>query len=230
MIKIIYNPGQAFRELKEAEKFPLMSLLILLTIALINNILLIPVTTKIIELTFSSMPISETQMEFTMALMYKMRYLQVLGSIFSYMFMLVAYTLLIWVLTKITKIKLSFGKAFELMINCCFVLAVGGLINTIILYARGLENITNMYEISLTGLNLFTSTESVGVVFYTFLSLINPFYIWFLALLTIGLMKIAETKLNKAFITGIIFWIIIIAFPVVMIFFSQVVMKSRGLM
>ena len=231
LLKIFYNPKSAFQDLKNAEKFPWMSLLLLLIIVIINNILMIPVSTKVVELTFTSMqiPISDAQLETSMQLVYKLRYLQVAGSVFTYMFMLTIYTLIVWILTKIAKQSISFQKAFELIIHCCFVIAIGGLVNTFILYYQGIENIQNMYEISLTGLNLLTSTASVGAPFYTFLSLINPFYIWFLVLLTLGLAVLTEAKFIKALAISLIFWIMIIAFPVIVIYFTQLFMQRKGL-
>ena len=234
ILKVLYSPFKAFSALKSSEKFPLMSLILLLVIVAINNILMIPVTAKVMELTFSSIqiPLSEgqtNQMDTMMQMMYKLRYLQALGAVFTYCFMLVVYTLIIWILTKIAKQSLTFQKAFELMIHCSFVLALGALVNVFVLYAQGIENITNMYEISLTGLNLLTSADQAGVTFYTFLSLINPFYVWFLILLTIGIAKLTETKISKAFIPAFLFWAIIIAFPVVMVFISQQIIQKTGL-
>ena len=234
ILKILYNPVKAFRELKSSEKFPVMSLILLLIVVIINNILMIPVTFKVLELTFSSIqiPLNDAQtdrMESVMQMTYKLRYLQVVGAVFSYLFMLVIYTLIIWILTKIAKQSLSFSKAFELIIHCCFILTIGALVNTFILYGQGIENIRNIYEVSLTGLNLLTSSEQVGVTFYTFLTLINPFYVWFLVLLTLGLATLADLKIVKAFVTAFIFWAILIAFPVVMIYFSQLLMQKSGL-
>jgi len=231
LIKVIYSPVKVFRKMKNMEKFPAMSLIVLLIVVVINNILMIPVTTKIFELTFSSMqiPVSDDQVEKAMLMLHKMRYLTAVGAVFTYCFTLVVYTLIIWVFTKIAKLSLSFSKAFELIIHCCFILVIGSLVNTFILYYQGIENITNIYKISLTGLNLLTSTEQVGVTFYTFLSLINPFYIWFLFLLTLGLATLADVKFSKAFFPCFLFWIIIIVFPVVTIYFSQMIMQRSGL-
>ena len=231
VIKMFYSPSKAFGELKNAEKFPFLSLIVLLTVIVINTILMIPVSTKVAELTLlsTSMPISDEQMAYTMEFMHKIRYLTMIGSIFSYMFIIVVYSALIWVISKMAKCTLSFQKAFELIIHCYFALAIGGLVNTFILYYRGIENIDNIYEISFTGLNLLTSTESVGVIFYTFLTLINPFNVWLLALLTVGVAKLSDIKFSKAFIISFIFWAILIAFPVFTLYFSQTFLKSKGL-
>ena len=127
------------------------------------------------------------------------------------------------------KQSLSFQKAFELIIHCCFVLAIGDLVSAFIIYGQGIENIKSMYEISLTGLNLLTSVEQVGVPFYIFLTLINPFQVWFLVLMTVGLGILADLKFSKAFITCFIFWVILIAYAVVIIYFSQLFTQKIGL-
>lgn len=232
LLKIFYSPVMAFRAMKDTEKFPTMSLIILLVIVIINNILMIPVTSKVSELSFSSMGVqmSDEQMEYALQIMHKFRYLSALSGVLSYCFMLVIYTLIIWVFTKIAKCKVSFQKTLELVIHCCFVVVIGSLVNTFILYYQGIETIENMYEISLTGLNVLTSSESVGVVLYTFLSLINPFQVWFLALLTVGMAILADVKYDKAFFISFIFWAIITAFPVIVIFFTHSLLQSSGLM
>ena len=231
LLQIFYRPKAAFQALKDSEKFPTMSLIFLLIIVTINNILMIPVTTKVSELTLSTMAmqIGEDQMEYASLLLYKMRYLTVIFGIFSYGIMLLIYTLLIWIISKISKCTLSFQKTFELMIHCCFVIAIGSLINTLLLYGQGIENIDSIYKVSLTGLNLLTTPESVGVTLYTFLTLINPFQIWFLFLLTVGAAVLADIKYSKAYIISFILWAIITLYPVVMIYISQTLLQSKGL-
>ena len=224
-------PVQAFRELKSRQKFPWMGLAVLLIIVTINNILMIPVTTKVLELTYSTMnlPVSDDQIEYMMQFMYKIRYLQVLGGVFSYLFILLIYTLIIWIATKLAKKTLSFQKAFELIIHCCMAIALGSLVNCFALYGKGIETIENIYEISLIGLNALTSVDSVGVIFYTFLSTLTPFYVWFVVLLTIGLVILADMKYLKALIISLIFWLLIIAYSVGSVYFSHALLQNKGL-
>ena len=232
LFKMIYQPVTAFQALKNTEKFPFLSLIVLLIITIINNILLLPITIKMQEITISSMamPLSDEQMNMSMQLLYKLRYLQVLGALFSYVFMSVVYTLIIWIFTKIAKEHLSFQKALELIIYCSFALALGSLTTTVLLHVRGVENIDNIFEISLIGLNVLTSTESVGLVVYSLLAFINPFYLWFVVLLTIGLASLTDMKMSKAGLLSLLFCFILVAFSISSVYFSQVFMKSKGLM
>jgi hypothetical protein len=231
LLKMIYNPVTAFSDLKSREKFPMMSLIILLVVVIINTILFIPINIKITELSFTTMPlpISDEQIETMLQMMYKIRYLTALGAVFTYLFMLTVYTLIIWIFTKIAKPAISFQKSFELMIHCLFVVVIGTLVNTFIHYYQGIEHIDNMFETARTGLNVLTSVESAGIVFYTFLSLIDPFYVWFVVLLTIGLSKLAGMQYLKAGIISLIFWMIIIAFSVTSVYFSYSLLQSKGL-
>ena len=224
-------PVQAFRELKSRQKFPWMGLVLLLIVVTVNNILMIPVTTKVLELTYSTMnlPVSDEQIEYMMQFMYKIRYLQVAGGVFSYLFILIIYTLIVWIATKLAKQTISFQKTLELIIHCCMAIALGSLVNCFALYGKGIETIENIYEISLIGLNALTSVESAGVIFYTFLSTLTPFYFWFVALLTIGLAVLADMKYLKAFIISFIFWLIIVAYSVGSVYFSNVFLQRQGL-
>jgi hypothetical protein len=106
----------------------------------------------------------------------------------------------------------------------------GELVNIGLLYMRGLEKITNPFEIALTGLNLLTTIEKAGAAVYTFLTLANPFQLWFVILLSIGLKVFAEIKYAKALIMCIIFWLITVLFPVCSAIFSEITLKNAGIM
>ena len=158
-----------------------------------------------------------------------MRYLTAAGTVFSHLTIVALYTLVFWGLVRISKTSFSFLNAFKLMIHSYFVLVLGQLSDTLILYYQGIENINSIYEISLTGLNVFTSVERVGATMYSFLMSINPFYIWFVGLLTVGLTVFTGMKTQKAFIISFIFWMLLIMYTVATIYFSQVVIQRSGI-
>ena len=230
ILKMLYRPVQAFRELKNSGKFAWMSLIVLLIVLLIDNILKIPVMARVLELTMASVSgqMSDEQFDASMQILHKMRYLSAIISVFSHLVYLIFYTLVIWILAMIVKPSISFLKALEMMIHCYFILAMGMLADTFILYYQGIENINNILELSLTGLNVFTSVESVGAMMYTFLMLISPFYVWFVVIMTIGLAVLAGMKYQKAFIISFIFWMLLIVYTVVTVYFSQVIMQKAG--
>jgi len=60
--------------------------------------------------------------------------------------------------------------------------------------------------------------------------LINPFQLWFLILLIVGLKVFADIKYAKALLISVIFWLLTVIYPVVMVVFSEITMKKAGLM
>ena len=83
IFQTLFNPVSAFNELKRENKFPGITLVILLLLSAVNLILMIPITSKVMSITMSSMPLPESQLEATMAMMHKLRYLMVIGGVRS---------------------------------------------------------------------------------------------------------------------------------------------------
>ena len=232
ILQVLFSPRKAFGELKQANKFPAMALIILLSLLAVNLILMVPITSKIttLMLSRSSMPIPEEQLERSLNMLYNLRYLQVIGGVFSSAISLFLLALLLYIITLIAKPALDYVKSFTIVVYSYFALLIGGLVNTGILYFKGMDAITNPFEIAFTGLNVFTTMEKAGGGLYTFLSLVNPFQLWFVILLCIGLKAFTEIKFTKALIISILFWLITVIFPVASIIFSEATMQRAGIM
>jgi hypothetical protein len=136
--------------------------------------------------------------------------------------MLLFYAFLLYLLIRIVKNKLKYKKVFQIFICCYTVTVMGDLINTIIIYIRGLDNIKNIYDTSLTGLNLLTSIELIGIVPYISLGYVNPFQIGFLILLSVGLKTVIDIKQVEAMIISVLFWLIIVLIPTLSVYFSLI--------
>jgi Yip1 domain. len=233
ILQIFFNPVKTFNELKRENKFPGMVFVILLLLTTVNLILMVPVTSKVMQISISSMsiPMPEQQLDAMMSMMHKLRYLMVISGVFSVVISLFLYALLLYVITVIAKPSITYVKAFTLITYSYFIALAGEFVNTGILYIRGLEKITNPYEIMFTGLNIFTTVEETGSAgIYILLCLINPFQLLFVVLLSIGLKIFANIKFMKALIICTIVWLITIAFPVGSVIFSEMAMNKAGLM
>ncbi len=224
----LLNPSKAFNQLK-TEPFSAMSLIMILILMLLNLILMIPVTEKITSITFSSMSLAENQMDTMIQVAHKMRYLQVFGTTILYLVMFLFYALLLYVFVRVAKDKLAYKSALQLIVYSYFIAVIGDLINTGLLYARGLDAITNTYENSLVGLNLLTSVEQVGATLYTFLSSFTPFQLWFVVLLSIGLKIFTNMKPIKSIIISVLVWLMIILIPTLSVYFSQLAVAKSGI-
>jgi len=230
ILQTLFCPVKAFNELKQGNKFPAMALVIVLLLIATNLILMVPITSKIMAITMSSLPLPEKQLDTTLSMMHKLRYLQVIGGVFSVVITLFLQALLLYIITVVSKTAITFIKTFSLIVYCYIAVIIGNFVNTGIIYIRGLDKITNPYEISMIGINLLTTVEKAGIAFYMFLCYINPFQIWFIVLLSIGLKIFADIKYTKALFLCIIFWLITLIFPVVSGIFAEITMNKAGLM
>jgi hypothetical protein len=98
-----------------------------------------------------------------------------------------------------------------------------------LVYIKGIDNIENMYDIMLTGANLLTTVEKAGVFLYMLLTYINPFQIWFVILLIIGVKVFTDSSWKKSSVICIIYWLIVTLFPVISTWYSQVILANKGL-
>jgi len=230
LLNIIVNPVKAFNQLKTEEKFPVTALIILLTLALIHLILMTPASAKLSEILLSGMSMPEKQKDMAIEMTYKLRYLSMIGGFIMYAITLFLQALVLFVIALIFKAQLGYMKALRLMIYCFIVLVIGDLVNMALIYFKGIDTIENMYSLMLTGANLLTSVEKAGVALYVFLSYINPFQLWFVVLLIIGVKIFTDSSWGKSFAICIIFWLIVTLFPVISTWLSQAAMAQKGLM
>ena len=230
ILKTLFSPISAFNEIKQENKFPGMALVILLLLVAVNLILMVPITAKVTAITMSSMPLPEAQLDASLAMIHKLRYLMVIGGVFSVAIMLFIYALILYIVTVVAKPAISYMKAFSLIVYGYFAILIGDLVNTGIMHMRGLDKITNPFELMFTGLNVFTTMEEAGAAIYTFLCLINPFQLWFVVLLSIGLKVFADIKYIKALLICFIFWLITIIYPIASAVFAQMTLSKAGLM
>lgn len=226
----LFRPFKSFREMKVAGRFPVMSLIVLLFLVLLNHILMIPVMEKITSLTFSTMSVTESQRETMTQVVHKMRYLQVAGTLIMYTISIFLYALLLYAIVYFARERLKYKEALLLITFSSFIIVLGDLINTGILYIRGIEEIKSTYEITFTGINMFVSVEEVGATLYTFLSCINPFQIAYIILLSIGLKVFTEAKYVKVILISLLIWTITILIPTLSVYFSELTLTKSGML
>ena len=70
----LFRPVKGFNQLK-TESFSAMSLILILLLVLINLILMIPVNEAITQITLSSMPIPQNQLDMAGQVAHKMQYI-----------------------------------------------------------------------------------------------------------------------------------------------------------
>jgi hypothetical protein len=218
------SPTRAFGQLKKESRFPALTLTVLLLVAAASLVIQLPVTMKTLRFTLSSLP--DNQMEMAFDVTYKLRYLLLLWSIIEVAITLFLYAFLLYIITMVAKSPLTYIQSFTLILYSFSALLTGSLANTGLLYLRGLDKIEHTYDISLTGLNLMTTLDDAGAALYQFLSLMNPFQLWFILLLSIGLKVFTDIKYTKALIICLIFWVITTIYPVCAAFLAETALKD----
>ena len=229
VLNIIMNPIKAFNQLKAENKFPVITFIILLTLVLIHLILNVPIGSKVSELLFLNMSLPENQMDMIIQMTHKMRYFSILSGLVMYGIMLFIYTAILYLIALVFREKYDYSKTLRLIISCSIILVIGDLVNDILVYYKGIDNIESMYSVMLTGANLLTSVENAGIAIYLFLSYINPFQIWFVFLLILGFKILMDSNWVKSSIICIIYWLIVTLFPVISTYLSQVTLANKGI-
>jgi hypothetical protein len=219
---------QFFNNLKTADRFSTMSLIVLLLTVILNMILTVPVGEKIMMQTVSSMSAEENQIDTVLQFAHKIRYLQMAGHIIIYVAMLLFYAFLLYSAIRISKGRLSYKITLQLIVYAFFSIIAGDLINTGLIYARGLDTIQNAYETSLVGLNVFTSVKQVGVISYTLLTRLNPFQFGYVCLLSIGLKHILGITYLRSATIVVLFWLTTVILSLFTVYLSQLAVGGVG--
>lgn len=221
LIKLFFNPMKTFQEIKLNEKFSTMSLVLILILFLLNLFLNMPINEIVVTETFQSMNIPPEQLNMMVEMNYKTRYLQLAGTELLYFIMIFFYSFLLYIIIKLFS-SISYKKVLQLFIYTYLIVAIGDLVNTSLIYIRGVDVIQDAYDVLLIGVNNFVSVKSVGPTWYTFLSYINPFQIWFVGLLYLGVKTLTNITLPKALTIVFVFWLITILIPSMAVYFSEV--------
>jgi hypothetical protein len=223
LISLITNPAKSFNRLKSEDKFPAVAFMVLLTLTLTNLILNVPVNTKIGLMTLSSMDMGlpEAQVDAAMQAVYSMRFISMAGLFIWELIVLFLHASVLFAAARIAGMKISFGKVAHLIIICCIVQAIGGLVNTSLLYMRGIEHISAPSDLQMTGMNMLIPACRTDITLYTFLSYFNPFQLWYAILVILGMKVVTGGSYAKPVAAGILYWLITVAVPVASTWLSQ---------
>lgn len=228
-VLILANPKSCFENFKTTQFSLGKGLFLLILLIIINNILLFPINTAVTNHSEFLSKMSADKVEMMKAMQEKMKYISLFTSALFFIIKMFFYTLIVWVLSIISKKAVPFLQLLSLVVISFFVVVLGDIVNTGILYSHGIGKITSEYDIHKTGLNLFFNIKNTGPVLFTALSYINPFQIWFAVLLILGLKGVAKIPIKDAIIITIIFLVITITIPVLGVYLSEIVKHKSGL-
>ena len=220
LLSIIYRPRFEFKAIKDNQVNYVIVLVILVLLTIIQGFIALPIQAQIMAHNdvFANMP--PEQAERARNISEKMRYIGLFIAGVIYIIKILIQALLVWGGMSIFNGKINFKQSVILASLISFVTIIGDYANVGIIFLTGVEKVTSMSEIAKTGLNLFFTTENVGLAMYTFFSYINPFQIWSIILLIIGMKVIGELQYSTAAILSLILWLIWVSFPVLSVVVS----------
>ena len=126
-------------------------------------------------------------------------------------FGLVVKTVLVWLLAIALQGRLRFAQALSLTVHLALVLHVKDWTNFLLVHLRGVEAIRSPLDLQAQmGLDLLLAGENAALnVFY---ASVNPFTIWFVALLAVGAAQVLELPRRNGWLLAAIYWAATTAF------------------
>lgn len=120
-------------------------------------------------------------------------------------------TLFVWLLAIALQGRLRFSQSLSLMVHLAMITHLRSWANFLLLHVRGTDTIRSQLDLQAPmGLDLLLAGDNatLNVVYAS----INPFTIWFLALLALGAATVFEVPQRKARLLAAIYWAAATAF------------------
>ncbi len=205
LINIIIEPVKTFQHIKEKDDWWIPFILVVV-VGLIFNWISSPATSRIISQKAAEMGGGEIPEA--------MQYLQYIAvPVTTFLGFLLA-SLILWLLGSSLGADWNYIKALDLYSYSAVPLAIKSVLNIIILFIRGVQNITTFKDLYIaTGLNMFFSPENPKL--YALFSGIEIFTIWQFVLIAYGISNITGISKKKAAVVSVISFLITLGFGVI---------------
>jgi hypothetical protein len=178
-----FKPAQVYRSLANTSKFPWAGIVLITVLILLEKILQVPFNEKIAALQLEQMNVPEGA---GVDILHNLRYLIAFFGVSADLIAICFVAFLLFLCLKLLKIAVKYKTAFVLYAYVFTIFTIGNILTQLIWYQRGFESITNIYETDLLGLNVFFTYDGLGKIWYSLLSLVNPFVALFILYLSIA--------------------------------------------
>lgn len=222
MRKILYlfvEPTRLFTELKENSSW-IPSFIIVSLISIIIALLLKPAQTQLVIQQFQN-KLNPEQIEQALS---QSRPFSIAGLTFTPLLILMKWTLLSGLILLgvfIFNDSFQFKQSFSIISYSSLIPLMGKIFNTGIIYLNGIYTVNSPHDLNTIGLNIFFTPESVGIGFYSFFSAMSVFSIWYIVVVAIGLMVMANLDRVWAGFVSTFIWILTTTTKVGMVLIAQ---------
>lgn len=229
IISIIFKPSKEFQSVAENKVSWIILFIALLLLTLINAILSFPVAEQLLKHSPVLAKLPPEQADLMKNFSQKMQYVGLIGAAFMFIAKILAFALLVYGGVYVFKGKIKFEQALTIVLLVNFIVVLGDLANTGILFATGIGNIHTQFDAYKTGLNILTSENKTGPGLYTFLAYINPFQVWYVLLLILGIRTVTGMSKSSSASVALIIWLLTISFMVVVSVAGAMAMAKAGM-
>ncbi len=205
---LFWEPSLLFKELKEKPTW-LLPFIIICVVSIIFAFIMQPVQTQLMILNIPEDSVA--------SMIEQTNKFKLVGFSLIPLFTILKLAIVSGLLllgTYIVTDKLKFKQIFSVVCWSNIILLLGGILNVFILYLKGVDTINDPTDMATVGLNIFFNTKSLGVALNALLSEISVFSIWYIVLITIGLMIVGELSKGKAIFVSVFIWLITVGFKV----------------
>ncbi|NUN68130.1 MAG: YIP1 family protein [Bacteroidetes bacterium] len=221
IVQLLFHPTQFFREAGERPGW-MAPFIIICAVSMASAWLSIPFTERAVMLTLGRTPDSSTAAQAVAAT----REMRMIGIALVPVERIVRWgivSLLLFAAVRgLSGSAVPFRTVFAVVICAQMVFAVMSIMTLLLLHLRGLEQIRSSMDLqTVPGLDLLLPERDRHRVWYTVLSAVNPFTVWYTMVLATGLCVTASITNRQAYGIAIGLWVTGVAFEASMVIITQ---------
>lgn len=206
--RVLFSPGAVFAAMREKPRI-LGALLAVMAVQVVVGVLSMPFVRTAMRAQMQGQP--DMQPEQVETAVQVAGVFGIIGPPIGILIMLLIATLLLWVLVSVVGGEAKFKHLFAVSLYALVPAILLQLVGIVILMLRGAESVTSMQDLQPSlGLDLFVGrVADLGSFARTFLQTINPFGIWQLVLVAIGIERTHDVSRGAAYTASIVSFLIV---------------------
>jgi hypothetical protein len=220
LLDIFIDPLKVFRRIAAGLSW-WKPFIVLCVVGVIITVLNTPLQKHMLEIQYASM--SEEQYERVMEAVNKFKFL---GYLAIPIFVLLMNSIVAGVahlVNSVISFRPSFKKTFSLTMFCSFIGVLSQIVGTIVVWARGIENIESVDDFKVS-FGAGALVPGLKGFWYALSESLSLFQIWYYVLFVLGTSVIFSMEKKKALITGIAVW----AVSFLMLYLQQLLGRGLG--
>ena len=208
LINILASPRESFVEMKVQPRWA-VSFFFMSTIAIGVAFLTAPFSRELLRVTLSAV-LDEENLEQSLSVMEKSQYL---GAFLVPGVLLLKWTAIATILYLLSIIfgnqEQKFKECFIVVVYSEIILILMSIITVLLLHLKGFDSIHQLTDLQpVIGLDVLMADKASNLPLFTFLNSVNPFNIWYLAVLSVGFSIMTNFSKAKSTVLVTTVWLL----------------------